>query len=122
VKPYFSRDRSVGTRYGLRREGGNFMIGDSKVIFNDHSDLTVKGRHFEGTEGLLKLLTRNSIHSKVITESDLKTYKSIFELTNAHLEGYTPGGDITIIRWPKFNNVISKLFPNTKRRGQWVNY
>jgi hypothetical protein len=98
------------------------VIGDSKVIINEDSDLTIKGRHFEGTQGLWERLTRNAVDSKVITEGDLKTYKSILELTNAHLEGYAPGGDITIIRGPKFNNVISKLFPHTKRRGQWVNY
>jgi hypothetical protein len=122
LKPYFSRDRSVDTRYGVRREGGNFVIGDSKVIINEDSDLIIQGRHFEGTQGLWELLTRNAVDSKVITEGDLKTYKSILELTNAHLEGYAHGGDITIIRGPKFNNVISKLFPYTKRRGQWVNY
>jgi hypothetical protein len=59
-------------------------------------------------------LTRSSVDSKVITETDLKTYKSILELTNAHLEGYAPGGDITVIRGPKFNNFIPKLFPHTK--------
>jgi transposase-like protein len=75
-----------------------------------------------GTQGLWELLTRNAVDNKVITEDDLKTYKSILELTNAHLEGYAPGGDIMIIRGPKFNNVISKLFRHTKRRGQWVNY
>jgi hypothetical protein len=67
-------------------------------------------------------LNSDSFDRKVIMESDLKTYKSILEFTNVHLEGYTPGSDIAIIRWPKFNNVISKLFPQTKRRGYGVNY
>jgi hypothetical protein len=44
VKPCFSRDRRVDTRYGLQREGSNFMIGDSKVIIPEDSDLTIKGR------------------------------------------------------------------------------
>jgi hypothetical protein len=57
VTPYFSGDRSVVTRCGLRREGSNFMIGDSKVIFTEDSDLTIKDRHFEGTPGLWELLT-----------------------------------------------------------------
>jgi hypothetical protein len=122
VKTYFSRNRTVDTRYGLRREGSNFMIGDSKVNISEDSDLTIKGRHFEGTRGLWDLLTRNFVDSKVITESDMKTYKSILELTNAHFEGYTPRSDIAIIRGPKFNNVISKLFRHTKRRGHWVTY
>jgi hypothetical protein len=122
VKPYFSRDRRVDTRYWLRREGSNFMIGDSKVLNTEDSDLAIKCRHSEGTQVLWELLTRNSVDRKVITESDLEKNKSILELTNVHLEGYAPGGDITVIRGPKFNNVISKLFPQTKRRGHWVNY
>jgi hypothetical protein len=77
LQPYLFRNRSVDTRYGVRREGGNFVIGDSKVIINEDSDLTIKGRHFEGTQGLWELLTRNAADSKVITEGDLKTYKSI---------------------------------------------
>jgi hypothetical protein len=98
------------------------MICDSKVIFKEDCDLTIKGRQFEGKQALWELLTRNSVDSKVITESDLKTSKGILELTNAQLEVHKPGGESTIIRGPKFNNVISKLFPHTKRRGHWVNH
>jgi hypothetical protein len=63
------------------------MIRDTKVTIDTNSNLTIKGRHFEGRQGLWELLTRNSVDSKIITESDLKTYKSILKLTNAHLEG-----------------------------------
>jgi hypothetical protein len=38
-------------------------------------------------------------------------------MTNAHMEGYEPGGDIRISRGQKFVNVISKLFPLTRRRA-----
>jgi hypothetical protein len=31
------------------------MIGDSKVVITEDSDLTIKGRHFEGTQGLWEL-------------------------------------------------------------------
>jgi hypothetical protein len=67
VKPNFSIDRSLHSRYGLGREGDNFMIGDSKVIINEDSDMTIKGKHFEGTQGLWELLILNSVYSKVIT-------------------------------------------------------
>jgi hypothetical protein len=56
LKQYFSRDRSVDTRYGVRREGSNFVIGNSKVIINENGDLTIKGRHFGGDTGVMGTL------------------------------------------------------------------
>jgi hypothetical protein len=44
-------------------------------------------------------------------------YKSILNLTSAHLEGYEPQAPIHVSRWIKFRTVIAKLFPQTKRRG-----
>ena len=60
-------------------------------------------------------LDTQNVSSDVITNSDLKAYKHILELTNAHLVGYEPGGDIQITRGSKYVKVISKLFPQTPR-------
>ena len=56
-----------------------------------------------------ELLNLKNVNTDVITTSDLKRYKHIVELTNAHLVGYEPGGDIQISRGSKFTKVISKL-------------
>ena len=53
------------------------------------------------------------VNSDVITNSDLKLYKRILELTNAHLAEYEPGGDIQNSRGSKYAKVSSKLFPQT---------
>jgi hypothetical protein len=47
----------------------------------------------------------------------MKRYKSILNLTSAHLEGYEPQAPIHVSRGIKFRTVIAKLFPQTKRRG-----
>jgi hypothetical protein len=59
----------------------------------------------------------------------MKAYKNILELTNAHLEGYEPSGNIQITKGTKIKKVISKLFPETRQRGiekqirqQWQRY
>jgi hypothetical protein len=44
-------------------------------------------------------------------------YKSILNLTSAHLEGYEPQVPIHVSREIKFRNVIAKLFSQTKPRG-----
>jgi hypothetical protein len=47
----------------------------------------------------------------------MKTDKNILELTNAHLEGYEPSGNIQITKGSKFKDAISKMFPQSRRRG-----
>ena len=56
-------------------------------------------------------MTRKNVNSDVITKIDLSAYKRILELTNAHLVGYEPVGDIQISRGVKYAKVISKPFP-----------
>ena len=59
--------------------------------------------------------------SKKITTDDLKKYKKILELTNAHLTSYQPVGDIQIRRGAKYREVIAPLFSHTRRaRGEHV--
>ena len=50
-----------------------------------------------------------------MTADDPKRYKSILKFTNAHLQGYEPGGNVQTSRGPKFRDIISKLFPQSRR-------
>ena len=61
-------------------------------------------------------MTRKNVNRKLITTDDLKKYKKLLVLTNAHLTDYQPGGDIHVTQGPKYHNVISHLFPQTRRR------
>ena len=72
---------------------------------------------FRGTKGLWELLTFKNMNRKHITTDDLKKYKKILVLTNAHLTDYQPGGDIQVTQGPKFNDVISHLFSHTRWRN-----
>ena len=98
------------------------MVGDSVIRVNRESNLTIKGKHNNGTRGLWELLARKDVNSDLITESDLKRYKTILEASSAHLEGFEQGNDILIVRGPKFSKVISRFFPQTKRSVHWVMY
>jgi hypothetical protein len=127
ASPYLTR--LFDKQYGIRRENGNFMIGDSTLTVGKQSDINIRGKNFKGTQGLWELLTRKNVDRKLITPDDLKTYKMILQMTNAHLEGYEPGGNIQITRGSKFSKVISRLFPQNRRRGvevelqhQWMKY
>ena len=116
-------------QYGIRKEGEEYKIGDSAVTIDVHSDIYVKGKRFRGTEGLWELLTHKKPNVNIVTTDDYKKYKGILEMTNAHLEGYVPGGNIHISRGFKYKEIISKLFAPTRRRGaesalrrHWVKY
>ena len=91
------------------------MIGDSVLTVDDTSDMSINGRHFKGTRSLWELLVLKNLTIAVVTADDLKRYKTILELTNGHLQGYEPGGNMHTSLGPKYKDVISKLFPQTRR-------
>ena len=66
------------------------------------------------SEGLWELLTRRRVNKEHVTSDDLRTYKKILLLTNAHLDGYQPGGVINVSRGKKFREIIALLFARPK--------
>jgi hypothetical protein len=53
ASPLLSPDtRLLDTKYGIRKNGNNFKIGNSTVIVDNMSNLTIKGKQFKGTEDL----------------------------------------------------------------------
>jgi hypothetical protein len=117
LSSYVHRHGVLDTAYGLRKVCNKFFIGNSDVTVDANSDLYIKDKHFRGTRGLWELLTRKRVNNKIIDANDMKQYKSILNLTSAHLEGYEPDAPIHVSRGIKFKTVIGKLFPQTKRRG-----
>jgi hypothetical protein len=96
--------------YGIRKEGYTLMIGNSAVDLNEPGVIAVKGKRFKLTRGLWHLLTRNDIDKGTISPNDMQRYKSIVQMTSAHLTGYEPEGIIKIYRGFKHVKVISNLF------------
>jgi hypothetical protein len=60
------------------------MIGNSPLSVDDASNMSLKGRHFKGTKRI-RDLSRKNVYKAVITTDDLKRYKTILQVTNAHL-------------------------------------
>jgi len=69
------------------------MIGDSLIVVDTDGDITIQERVFKGSKGLWELLTCKKVNMEFITKDDLKTYKKILTMTNAHLTGYQPDGN-----------------------------
>jgi len=69
------------------------------------------------------------VNTEYITKDDLKSYKKILTMTNAHLTQYQPDGNINITRGKKFRDIIAPLFAKPKGRGvkcalrrKWIKY
>jgi len=131
VSPYLyeSKRRGLDTEYGIRREDGVFMIGDSQVSVDRDGNIHIKDVEFPATKGLWELLTRKKVDTNSVTRDDLKQYKTILEMTNAHLKGYNPNANIHTSKGNKFRDVNSKLFSTTRHssteaalRRKWVRY
>jgi len=75
-------------------------------------------------------VTRKRVDKESVTSADLKQYKTILEITNAHLEGSEPRANIRTSKGLKYKEIISKLFPGTTRqsgveaalRREWITY
>ena len=52
-----------------------------------------------------------------MTSDDLRKYKKLLLLTNAHLEGYDLLGSINVGRRKKLREIIAPLFVRPKSRG-----
>jgi len=55
-----------------------------------------------------------------VTTADIKQYKTILEMTNAHLEGYKSRANIRTSKDVKYKDIISELFPGGGTRQSGV--
>jgi len=90
LMPFVYKRRLLDTQYGIRKDGDILMIGDSPIVVNTEGGLTINFRVFKGAKGLWELLTRKKVNTEFITKDDLKSYKKILTMTNAHLTQYQP--------------------------------
>jgi len=106
------------------------MIGDSQVGVDRDCNIHINNVEFLATKGLWELLTRKRVDIKSVTTPDIKQYKTILEMTNAHLEGYKPRANIHTSKGVKYKEIISQLFPGGSRqsgneaalRRKWITY
>ena len=116
LMPYVYKRCFLDTQYGVRKDGGMFMIGDSPIVVDTGGDITIKERVCKGSKGLWELLRRKKVKTEFITK-DLKTCGKVFTMSNAHLTRYWPEGNMNITRGKKFRDVISPLFAKPYGRG-----
>jgi len=107
LMPYVYKRQFLDTQYGIRKEGDIFKIGESSVLVDQDGNITIMTKEFRGSEGLWELLTHERVNKVHAMSDDLRTYKKILLLPNAHLEGYQPRGVINVSRGKNFRVIIA---------------
>lgn len=108
----------IDSTYGFRYKNGDLRLGNQVVYTreDDNGDLvySIKQKNFPVTHGLTDLLLMND--PRRYTDQDLKTYKNMLLLTNAHKKNYVKSNDVVRDKsQPKYIKIISQLFPEGKK-------
>jgi hypothetical protein len=111
---YVYKRRFLDTQYGMRKDGDKCKIGDFTLLVEQDGGITIKEKEFRGSEVLWELLTHNGVKKDHVTSDELRPYKKILLMTNAHFQGYQHRGVINIRLGKKFSEIIAPHFS----RGQ----
>ena len=104
-----NEDRYVDKIYGIRKENGGLMIGNSPIDL-EGSYIIVNGTKYAKTKGLLELLITKQPTNSQITNSDMEYYRKILEATSAHKRRYDSNEDIRHHNSNKFKYIIAPMF------------
>jgi hypothetical protein len=75
LAPYAYNKRFLDKQYDIRKEAdGTFMIGNAPLSVDNDSNITIYGRHYNGTRGLWELLSERMLKI-VVTTHDMKKYE-----------------------------------------------
>jgi hypothetical protein len=94
--------------YGLRLVGEQMLLGNSAVRTTKNGYIRVADKSFRLTEGICEILQKKQPIK--YTQDDLKTYKELLFLTNAHRRYFDSSSPINANRSYKYKQIISKLF------------
>lgn len=105
--------------YGVRDVNGVYMIGDSRIIFNDKT-INLKGRSYPKSDGLMELLFKKQPDENLISSADQDNYRSILEATNAHRKKHSKDEALRSSRSRKYANIIAPMFRSTRKNVKTV--
>lgn len=101
------KDQVFGIYWDPKQD--SYVMGTKKIPVNiEENKLVVAHRQFPKTAGLMTLLTQLNVKPSDVTKKDLQNYKSILQLTGAHL--LRSGRLATSNTDPKYKQFIEPMF------------
>lgn len=110
-KQYFN----MNIPFGVRNERGKLMLGSYPISVNDDK-LMIGEESFFLTQGLNDLLFKKVPNLKLVTEDDIRSFKTLLLKTNAHRRDFDPNKPIKSNKGMKYLYVIKPLFKLSKQR------
>lgn len=95
--------------YGVRNERGKQFMGTARVVLYDNY-VQVGSKKYKMTEGIKECLFKKIPRMDLITEDDLKHYKSMILDTNVHRRDFSPTKPIKSNKGRKYLNIIRPMF------------
>lgn len=124
ISTYLSNthDRSAaGYSIKYRQKENKFSIGNAYINFNDNS-LTIRGKTYTGTTGLMELLTKSNPDMNKVIEEDLANYKQILDDTNAIYTNFDKKNrPLPFNNSLKYKIIRDKLFPEILKSASTSN-
>lgn len=102
-------NKNLDKIYGVRKEQGGLMIGNTPITFEDKY-IHVNDVRYAKTKGLLDLLISKRPNLSFITSTDLHNYKEILQVSSVHKKKFDPNESLRTHNSIKFNDFISPLF------------
>lgn len=103
-------DRTGGVRADKRTK--QWYMGNKPVSFHENNSMEVENARFFLTDGLLELVFKKKPVG--YTQDDLKIYKDLLEVTNAHRRAYDADKVLRSNRSFKYMNIIKPMY---KKQG-----
>lgn len=114
------RAKDLDKTYGIRNSGRHWMLGDSNIAVSGKL-FHVKDKWFRGTPGLYELLFLKKPDDRTYDAHDLKTYREMILLTNAHRQRYERGKQVNSNKGIKYMNIIKGLLKAKTGTGVHLN-
>lgn len=94
--------------YGARLDEDGLKIGNKNLNVDEKDNILIGEKKYKGTKGLFELIFKTKPEN--YTRTDLKTFREICLLTNAHRKSYAPDAPMHKNVSLKYKNIISQLF------------
>ena len=103
------KKRGYDKVYGPKYNNYKIMLANTELVFDSlNNTLTVNNTKFDVTPGLLELIFKS--RPQRYNTHDLKIYKEVLKITNAHRLNAEHTSPIKTSTLYKYKNIISKLF------------
>ena len=109
MNPNSNKYKDFDKVYGVYKKNSKLFFGNSEIEFKN-DNIIVKNQEYPNTSGLMELLFKREPNQNLTNKEDLKYYRQISNLTNAHRKQFDENNDLRHHKSRKFETIILPLY------------